>query len=161
SRGVAHDCLSPTERAAAGRCDAQLMPKRGESKANRFGNQLFDADVATLECSLREPAGLESLLNRKTIIRDVRDELRMSLGLIEAAHDSKANADAVLLHESRNNRVQGTFARSQSVRVIGFHCEKRAAVMQNETCARCYDSRTEVAVITLNQRNDIAVFVDG
>src|ERR1051326_3985517 len=68
SGGIAHHRLSPTKRAAPGLCDIQLVTKRGQFAANRFGNELFDADIASLERSLRETAGLESFLNRETIV---------------------------------------------------------------------------------------------
>ena len=80
SSRVAHDRLSPTKRATARLCNIQLVPKSGKFAPNRFGNELFNAGVASLESSFRETAGLESFLNRKTIVRDIRDELSMSLG---------------------------------------------------------------------------------
>jgi hypothetical protein len=54
SSGIAHHRLSPTKRAAPGLCNIQLVTKRGQFAANRFGNELFDADVASLERFLRE-----------------------------------------------------------------------------------------------------------
>src|SRR5437867_2348442 len=50
------------------------MPKRRKFPANCFGNEFFDADVAALESLFREMAGLESFLNRKTIIRNVASQ---------------------------------------------------------------------------------------
>src|SRR6478736_3531344 len=84
SGGIAHHRLPPTKRATAGLSNIQLVTKRGQFAANRFGNELFDADVASLERSLRKTAGLESFLNREAIIRNAGDELSMSLRLIEA-----------------------------------------------------------------------------
>src|SRR5262245_41345537 len=161
SSGIDHHRLSPTKVAAPGLCNIQLVTKRGRFPANRFGNELFDTNVASLERSLRETACLESFLNGEAIIRNAGDELGMSLRLIEAAHDSKADANAILFHERRNDGVQWPLARSQRVRVICFHREKSSPVVQHEACARCNDSGAKVAVIALNQRHDIAVLVDG
>src|SRR6185369_11102630 len=58
SSAIAHHRLSPTKRAATRLCNIELVTKRGQFPANRFGNELFDADVASLERSLRETAGL-------------------------------------------------------------------------------------------------------
>src|SRR5262245_51446711 len=123
SRRIAHYRLSPTKRATTRLCDIQLVTKCRQLAANRFGNELFDADVASLESSFRETAGLESFLNRETIIRNVGDELSMSLRLIEAAHDSKADTHAIFLYERGNDGVQWPLARSQRVWMVRFHGE--------------------------------------
>src|SRR5262249_2454139 len=112
STGIAHDRLSPTKGAAARLRNIQLMTKRCKFATNRFGNELFDADVAALESAFRETAGLESFLNRKIIIRNASDELGMCLRLIEAAHNSKADSHTVFFHKRGNDGVQWSLARS-------------------------------------------------
>src|SRR5262249_14638103 len=145
SSRIAHDRLSPTKCAAARLCNIQLVSKSGKFAANRFGNELFNADVASLESSFGETARLQSFLDRKSIIRNVGDELGMCLRLIEAAHDAKANAHAILLHKRRDDGVQWPLARCQRVRVVWFQCEERSTIMQNEPCTGCNDSGAEVA----------------
>ena len=135
ARWVAHHGLSPTKRAAAGLRYIELVPERRQFAANGFGNLRFDTDIAALESAFRKASRLQRFLNVEAIIRNIRDELGVSLGLIESTHDSKTNTDAVLLHEGGNNRVQWPLARGQRVGVVRLQCEQRTAVMQDEARA--------------------------
>src|SRR5262249_2329457 len=68
--------------------------------------------------------------------------------------------NTILFHKSRNDCMQWSFSRSQCVWMVELQCEKSTAIMQDEACAGCDNSRTEVAIVALNQRDDVAVLVD-
>src|SRR5262245_60694668 len=106
----AHDRVTPSEQAGAVRRDCQFMTKRSQLVEDRCGDQRFDIHVTTFEGHFAEPSGFERLLNVEIEIRDIGDELRMRLRLIESSHDSKADPHAILFHEARNDGVEGTLA---------------------------------------------------
>ena len=64
---------------------------------------------------LGESPGLERLLDGDPVVDDVRDELRVRLRLVPAAHDAEPDLHVVLLHERRDDRVQRPLARRQRV----------------------------------------------
>src|SRR6266852_3706312 len=99
---IAHHRLAPTKRAAPRLCNIQLVPQRRKLAANRFGNQLFNIDIAALESTLRKASALQRFLNIEPIVCNVGDKLGMSLRLVESTHNSKANPDAIFLHETRD-----------------------------------------------------------
>ena len=60
-----------------------------------------------------------------------------------------------------NDRVQRALARSEHVRMVGLQREQRAAVVQHEAGSRRHDAAAEARIQALNQRDDVAVLVDG
>ena len=77
------------------------------------GTSASTFDVAARERALREPAGLERLLDVEPVVDDVGDELRVRLRLVEAAHDPEPDPHVALLHEPRDDRVQRPLARRE------------------------------------------------
>ena len=68
------------------------MPERRQIVPDRLRNQCFDVHVGAGEGQLGEAARLERLLDVEPVVDDVRDKLRVGLGLVEAAHDSEPDA---------------------------------------------------------------------
>src|SRR5438445_10465818 len=84
----------------------------------------------------------------------------MTLGLHAAAHDSEGEPRFFIFHdEPGNNGVKGTFARRVNVGVIRFHREKLATILKHEAESRHNDPAAHAAVITLNERDHIALIV--
>ena len=109
------------------------MAESAQLLANILGNKGFNTHVTSVEGRFGETSGFQSFLDVKAEVCDVGDELGVCLRLIEPAHDPKANAHSILLHERWNDRVQWPFARLERVGMILFECEKRAAVLQHES----------------------------
>src|SRR5262245_30547827 len=83
----------------------------------------------------------------------------MGLWLIEAAHYSKPDPDAILFHESRDNRMKGTLARPKRVGMVRFQREQRAAIVEHEPGSMRDQARSESHVIALDQRRDISASI--
>ena len=101
------------------------------------------------------------MLDVEIEVGDVRDELRVRLRLIPRAHDPEPDAHAVLLHEPGNDRVERPLSRREHVRVIGVEREQRAAVLKHEAAFPGTDAAAESVVRALDERDDVAVPVDG
>src|SRR5260370_7912831 len=114
----------------------------------------------SFECQLGKPRRLQRGLDVHLKINHVGYELGVRLGLVPSAHDSKADPNIAFLEEGRNDGVQGTLARLERVGVLRIEAEQRAPVLQAKASARCHQSRAETAVVTLNQGDDVALFVD-
>ena len=151
--------LAPAELVAAGAFDFQLVPQCRQRRAGGFGHERFDLHVAAGEGSLREPAGLQRLLRGQAEVGDVGHELRVRLRLVPSAHDPEGDPRAVLLHESRDDRVERPLARSQRVRVVRLEREQRATVLQHEAGAIRDDAGSEPGVVALDERHHVAVAI--
>ena len=88
--------------------ELDLMATLCETGADVGGNRLLHHDVAALEGFFGEAGLFECGLDVHSVIDDVRDELRVSLRLVPAAHDAKTDVDVPLLHEGRDDGVEGT-----------------------------------------------------
>src|SRR5436305_6904201 len=80
--------------------------------------------------------------------------------LIGAAHDSEADVDIVFFHERGNDGMKGTLARSERIGVAGIEGDKSAAILQHKSHAEHRNAWAERIIVALNQRSNIAVFVD-
>src|SRR5207247_1328973 len=134
------------EYAAARLHDDELVTKGREIATRRRGDQRFDLHVTSREGALREPAGLERLLDVQTVVDDVRDELGMGLRLIEPAHDAEPDPDVAFLQERGNDRVQRPLPRSDGVRMVLVQRKKPAPVVQGEAAAMWHEATSEVVV---------------
>src|SRR5688572_803751 len=160
ARWCAHHGVTPSKDSGSVFFDGEVVTERAKFLERRFGNQWFDTDIATFERRLREPAGFKRLLNRQAEVCDVCDELGVRLGLIEPAHNAEAYPVTILLHEARNDCVQGALTRGQRVGVIGLQGEERAAIVQGKTRTLRYERCAEAHVDTLDQRRNVAFAVD-
>src|SRR5258706_11368577 len=101
--------LDRLSRAHAGRgiiaAHDDLMPERRELLARGFGNARLEIHIAAGEGFLREAGRVHGALHIHSEIDHVRDELRMRLRLVPAAHDTERDADVTLFHEGRYDGV--------------------------------------------------------
>jgi hypothetical protein len=102
----------------------------------------------------------ESRLDIHVEINHVRNKLRVRLRLIEAAHDSEGDGSSLSLHESRDDGVQGTFARRKRVGLAGREGEGRGAVVKHKAGMGWDEPAAEGSGIALDQRNFIAIPID-
>src|SRR5205085_460763 len=65
-----------------------------------------------------------------------------------------------LLHECRNNRVKGPFARKQRIGVIWIENEQTAAILQNKASAFNRHAGAKAVIQTLYERDNISVLID-
>src|SRR3954451_24045176 len=88
----------------------EVVAAGGEGVADVGGDAVLDEEVATAPGGFGEARGFERELDVHAVVDDVGDELRVGLCLVETAHDAEADVDAVLLHEGRDDGVEGAFA---------------------------------------------------
>ena len=99
-------------------------------------------------------------LHVQTKIDLVRQNLDVPLRLHSTAHHAEGFPRfSIFHHKTRNDGVEGTFARRVNVGVIRFHREKLATILKHEAESRHNDPAAHAAVITLNERDHIALIV--
>src|SRR5438034_10217383 len=99
-------------------------------------------------------------LHVQTKIDLVRQNLDVPLRLHSTAHHAEGFPRfSIFHHKTRNDGVEGTFARRVNVGVVRFHREKLAAILKHEAESRHYDPAAHAAVIALNERDHIALIV--
>src|SRR5215472_17604060 len=108
---------------------------------------------------LAEPRRFERRLNIHLEISKVGYELRVRLGLVPSAHDSKGHARIALPGKRGNNRVERPLSSCQGVGRSRVKRKKSASVMQGEPCSRSHNSRTKRLVIALDQRHHVSFAV--
>ena len=81
-------------------------------------NPHLDRHIAARRIQLGESRSLQRRLQIHPVIDDVRNKLRVRQRLIESAHDAEPGVHIALFHERRNNRVQGTLAAREHIRML-------------------------------------------
>src|SRR4029077_7804900 len=89
------------------------------------------------------------------------DVLRVCLRLVPPAHDPERDARIPLFHEGGNYGVQGPLSGGERIGRGGLEREERTAVVQYEAGAVGDDARSKIRVIALNQRDHVAIAIDG
>ena len=96
------------------------------------------------------------------VIDGVHEDLHLSLGLHEAAHDAKgAYGLPVLGQEAGDNRMVRFLARADAVVAAAVHAEIAAPVAQGDAPSRNDDARAEAVEVALDIRDHIAFRVGG
>src|SRR5207248_2629777 len=122
----------------------------------------FNQDVAAhMISSDSESRRFQSSLYVHSIIHHVRDELRVRQRLVGAAHNPKSHVNISMLHEGGNDRMKRPLARSKGVQMFGIEREESAPVLQSKAHSVYNDPGPEAGVIALDQRSNVAVFIDG
>src|SRR6266513_1825593 len=99
-------------------------------------------------------------LHVQTKIDLIRQDLNVPLRLHSTAHHAERFPRfSISHHKTRNDGVDGTFARRVNVGVVGFHRDTLAAILKHEAESRHNDPTAHAAVITLNERDHIALIV--
>src|SRR6478609_7858596 len=109
------------------------------------------------------PAGrVAGFLHIQTKINLVCEHLYVTLRLHAAAHDTESFPRfTVFHHESWNNGVKRTLTGRVNIRVLWVHREKLAAILKHESETRHHDPTAHPAIIALDERDHIAVFIGG
>src|SRR6185503_1922920 len=118
-----------------------LERRRGEASfLDAHVHALHEAEARTVARRLRA----------LTVVGDAHHHLRVPLRLHRAAHDPEAHHRLSLARdEARNDRLVGTLARSDAVRVARLEHEGRRAVLQRDTVG--YYARAESHVVRLDE----------
>ena len=119
------------------------------------------SNIAAFEGVLGEARLFERGLDVHAVVDDVGDELRVGLRLVPAAHDAEADVDVALLHEGRDDGVQGTLVSGERIGQAGRELEAGAAVMEGEAETGSDHAGAVAGVVALDERDDVAVLVDG
>ena len=140
--------------------DVQLVSHRGKFLQDvRFYSRLNSYVTATFG-AYREACIFQRGLNIHAVVHHVGDELRMGQRLVRAAHDSESDVLLAAFHERGNDSVKRTLAWSQSIRARRIEREQSASVLQCKPHAADGNARAEAFVVTLDERNDVAVAID-
>ena len=100
------------------------------------------------------------LLEVHAEIDQVDQDLHMRLWLHRPTHNAETQPGlAVFGNECRDDGVERAFARLEAVGMALFKAEQLTAVLQVEAEAGRYHARTHAAVIALDQRDHVAVFI--
>ena len=83
------------------------------------------------------------------------------LSLVPSTHNAETDVHVALLHESRNDRVEGPFVSCEGVGQARFESKSCTAVLKRETETRRDKARAVTGVVALDQGYDIAIFIDG
>src|SRR5581483_3785105 len=110
--------------------DPNFMSALGELLERGRRDANLDSHVASAGTALGESRRLHSGLHVHSIIHNIGNKLRMGEGLVEAAHNAKADVQIALFHKSGNNGVQRALAAGQHVRMFGVESEIFAAIVQ-------------------------------
>ena len=94
------------------------------------------------------------------VVDDVGNELGMSQGLIEPAHDAEADMLVTSLHEAGNDGMERALAAGKRIGRRGVKREKGAAILQGESHAQNSYVRSKVVVVALDHGKDIAFAID-
>src|SRR5271166_3394530 len=140
--------------------DLQHMSHLGQSVEGGGRNARLDHDSAAELLAIGEARLFLRSLDVHVVVNNIRNKLRMSKRLIEAAHDAKANVLLAVLHERGNDGVERALATGKRIGRRGIEREKASAVLQGESHAHHGHVRSKVVVVALDEREDIAFAID-
>jgi len=89
------------------------------TRSAHFAQAILHHHVASAESVLAEPGRLQRCLNVHFEIDQVRDELRVRLRLIPAAHDPERHPHISLLRKCGNDRMQRLFRPASAFGELG------------------------------------------
>ena len=158
--GIVQHRLAAAHPARKIRQHFQIMAARRKPLAHAGRHPILDHHVAAAKGQLGEARSFQRRLDVHVVVHQVRNELRVRLRLVVAAHDAEADVDVVLLHEGRDDGVQRPFARRKRVGMRRIQFEQRAAILQVEPVFVHHYARSEAQVHALDQRRDVAVAID-
>ena len=118
-------------------------------------------DIAAVEGSLGEAGLFERGLHIHSVVDDVGDELRVGLRLVPAAHNAEADVDIALLHEGRDDGVKRAFVSGERVGQARSEVENLRRGSGRRSRGRGDEAGAVAGVVALDQRDDVAVLVDG
>src|SRR6266576_638820 len=99
-------------------------------------------------------------LHVQTEIDLVCEHLDVTLWLHPAAHDTECLPRfAIFHHEPGNNGVKWAFPRRVSIRVVWVHGKEFTTILKHESEARHDDTAAHPAIITLNERDHVALVI--
>ena len=108
-----------------------------------------------------EARGIAGFLQVHAVIDDVDQHLHMALRLHAAAHQAQRHERlAVLLHEGRNDGVEGPLGGFVSIGVRRIEAEQFAAVLEHEARSRRDQPAAHATIVRLDQANHHAVAID-
>ncbi len=158
---VALDGLAAADELGVIAAKIDLMAAGGESFADGGGHAVFDGNVTAIEAVLHKTGRFHRFLNIHSVIDDVGNELGVSLGLIESAHNAEGDASVAVGEEAGNDGMEGALAAGEGVGGSGIENEKAATILKDEASAVGDDAGAESSVVGLNEGNHVAVFIDG
>src|ERR1043166_973323 len=101
---------------------------------------------------------------RRLDVHAVVDKVGYILGmrerLVGPAHDAEPNMHVTALHKGRNDGMKRTLARLESVGVRAVKRKQRATVLQGKSHSIDDYARTKAGVVALDERSNVAVFID-
>src|ERR1700679_264096 len=158
---VADDSCPLAYRKGEGFEQSDLVAPLREAITDVGRDGLLHLDIATLKGSFREAGLFERSLDVHTIVNNVGDELRVGLSLVPAAHDAEADMDLALLHEGRDDGVERPLMSGEGVRQAGSELKDVATALKRE--AESWGDKTSAiaGIVALNERDNVAVLVDG
>src|SRR5208337_1703975 len=117
--------------------EGDLVSLGGKIVAGLLREAVLQLDVAAFKGTFGESRSLQRRLNVHLEIHEIRDELRVRLRLVPAAHDAERHAKIALLRKPRDDGVAGTLAAGQRVGRAGVQREERSAIVQRKARFRC------------------------
>src|SRR5208337_2948647 len=115
--------------------EGDLVSLGGKIVAGLLREAVLQLDVAAFKGTFGESRSLQRRLNVHLEIHEIRDELRVRLRLVPAAHDAERHAKIALLRKPRDDGVAGTLAAGQRVGRAGVQREERSAIVQRNSRA--------------------------
>lgn len=89
-----------------------------------------------------------------------RPEKSLRVRLVQPAHDAETDVQIALLHETGNDGVERTLARSEKVGARRVEHEAGTAILERKAVAGNDHARAEGARQALDHRDDVAVAID-
>jgi len=122
---------------------------------------LLHRNIATFEGIFGEAGLFQRSLDVHAVVDDVGDKLCVGLCLVPATHNPKADVDVALLHEGRDNGVEGTLVSGERIGQAGSELESGPSVVEGESETGSDEAGAVAGVVALDKRDDVAVLVDG
>src|SRR5689334_12610410 len=116
------------------------MTSVGQVCANLRGDAGFYVNVAAFKCGFGKPRRLKSGLNVELMVDDVRNELRMGLGLVPASHDAESDSHLAAAHKCRDDGMQRLLSARQNIGTLRIEAEKTAAILEGKPGPRSDDT---------------------
>ena len=109
---------------------------------------------------MEDSGSIPGFLTIHSEVDNVEQNLNVPLRLRCTAHDAKAEEGfSILRDERRNNGMKGAFSGRVGVHTTGFEVEHFAAILQRKAKSSRTYTRAETAVVALDERHHVAVFV--